>query len=80
MGLSHTFPMPLHCIQDVPKNVDPGTWISKYSDRLSPNAYTALAPFVGKIGRPTAPNMAVVPDFNGNLLVRNSVVWRWMLA
>jgi hypothetical protein len=57
-------------LQDLPKNVD-AEWIENYQEFLTPNAYTALAPYIAGLGGPPALDWAVPVhgDYNRNLLV-----------
>jgi hypothetical protein len=58
-------------LQDIPKDVEDGDLVARYHERVTPNAYTALVPYM--IGAAQmdeeAPNLHPVASFGGNLLV-----------
>ena len=63
-------------LQDLPKKVD-SDWIETYQELLTPNAYTALAPYIAGLGGPPALDLAEPEhvDYNRNLLVRRTAGW-----
>ena len=66
--LPSTLPAPS---QDVPKDVQPNDYIDRFHHLYVPNAYTALAPFVGGLnGAPDLNRLHVVDAYNGNLQAR----------
>lgn len=63
-------------MQDNPKNVETD-WIQDYNQRLVPNAYTALSPYIA--GGNTAPNLELkeVEGYGGRFWVSAAAMHAW---